>query len=84
MLDSPDTKYLVRGAAIGTLAGAGVGIVVGVIQGVRSEKEPAGAAAASDVTGSLRLGVASARALRGAVDVGPEPDTLLPAIEGTF
>lgn len=90
MLDSPDAKYLVRGAAIGTLAGAGVGIVVGVIQGIRTEKKSAEPAAAI----RWRLGVASVQALRGALDVGPESntllpdtplsDTLLPAIEGTF
>src|SRR5262245_42396389 len=97
MLDSPDTKYLVRGLAIGSLAGAGVGIVVGVIQGIRTEPKPAApppAAAGASVT--WRLGVASvadSQAYPGAVTRPASSEgtrsawsqiTLLPAIEGTF
>lgn len=78
MLDSPDTKYLVRGAAIGSLAGAGVGVIVGVIQGVRSEPK----SAEPKATFTWGLGVASVEELRG--PSAPESTLLLPALEGTF
>lgn len=77
MLDSPDTKYLMRGLAIGSLAGAGVGVVVGVIQGMQSEPEETPKAAFT-----WRLGVASVQELQAPAE--PESTLLLPALEGTF
>ncbi len=71
MLDSPDTKYLVRGVAIGTLAGAALGVVAGVIQGISTDDD---AAPASKSAFSWRLGVAGVA----------DSDALLPALEGTF
>lgn len=79
MLDSPNTKYLVRGAAIGSLAGAAAGVVVGVIQGVRSERKTA---AAPQGEFTWRLGVATVEELRAPTE--RESTVLLPALEGTF
>ena len=48
LIDGGEPKTLLTGAAVGTLAGAGAGIIFGVIESVASHPEPA-------TTGTLRL-----------------------------
>jgi hypothetical protein len=82
MLDSPDTKYLVRGAAIGTLAGASAGIVVGVIQGISSKPKSKESAGAGLEGLSWQLGVTGVEQLRAPGEA--QAFTFLPAVSGSF
>jgi hypothetical protein len=73
LIDDGRPKNLLTGAAIGTIAGAGAGLVFGLIEGAAAPHEPA---ATTDVTGlsSVRFTL-----------VGSEASWVpLPALEGQF
>jgi len=70
LIDSGRPKNLLTGAAIGTVAGAGAGLVFGLIEGAAARPEPA----APLPTGRVRFTVIGSEA-----SLWP-----LPALEGTF
>jgi hypothetical protein len=71
LIDDGEPKHLVTGAALGTIAGAGVGVVFGIVEAVAASHEPR---PVSPGAGSVRF------TLIGSVD----SYLPLPALQGTF
>lgn len=74
LIDSGEAKNLLTGAAVGTLVGAGAGLVFGFIESVVADRGPEPALAGDAAQGSLKLTL-----------IGSEESLWpMPAVAGTF